>query len=229
MDSNQGEPFKVLVEQIKRNVSIMEIRDGKMPTFETYIYEMIEEGTISMDNLEKDIRAIALGWSGARLGATNWKFLYKQINEEFSSTYNAIFMDSKNMENDGKTEENKTTQKTFSIRLLNIIREIFEIIDSEIIRLIKKLGTIPILILLVGLYVTRYLLIEYVSSYIYRDIEDEMYDLYIVISIISIIYILFLDGKTKNNVLTFIKYFLLPYIIIYLIIVGLILLILEFI
>ncbi len=146
MDSNQGEPLKALTEQIKRKVSIMEIRDGKKPTFETYIYEMMEEGIISMDNLEMEIRAIALGWSGARLGTTNWKALYNQINEEFVTINNVISM--KPSYKEEIAEENSSEVNNVSKRKQNkvfeFIVELFREIDKEIIGLFKNFGILGI-------------------------------------------------------------------------------------
>ena len=60
MNSEKEKRFNNLVEGVKKKVSYMEALGGGKPTFESYIYQMLEEDIISFYSLEKNMKAHAL-------------------------------------------------------------------------------------------------------------------------------------------------------------------------
>lgn len=75
----ENEPFNNLVKAIKDRVAAMEAKTGEKPTFEDYIEDLIDKGQVPIENFRGHMRALALGWSGAQLGKTNWKELYSTM------------------------------------------------------------------------------------------------------------------------------------------------------
>ncbi|KIX20730.1 hypothetical protein SY27_12640 [Flavobacterium sp. 316] len=220
MNSEQEEPFLKLVEVIKVKISDMEEREGVKPTFEDYVNEMIEDGIISMDNLESQMRAHALAWSGAKLGRSDWKKIYNEINNNIE-VVDKFTANSKVEVNESKKTRNTALENKLGL-VDNFTASLFKRIDNELVRLIKSLGSFSILILLTTFYVTKYLLIEYGSFFTYQDIESEIYTLYVILIIISSLYLFATNDEMKINVLAFIRNFIIPNLMVYLVIVGLI-------
>lgn len=214
MNSEKNKVFLKVIEEVKMKVSSMGLRDGKKPSFEEYINEIIEDDKISLINFEQHIRAHALAWNGAKLGSTNWKKLVSQIKRTGKLGYN----DKKVLLNKNIDEANGIEKKLLKVE--RFVSSTFRKIDAELVRIVKRLGLLSILVLSLTLYVTFHLIIKYGDLLTYRDINAEIYDLSKVISVVILIYFFAFKGETKNNILDFFRNHLTLKAIIYLIFVG---------
>lgn len=86
--SFDNEPFNNLVNSVKARVSIIEKRDKVKPTFEEYIEDLIDNGDVPIENFRGHMRSIALAWSGAKLGKSNWRNLYKTLFQDTQAVLN---------------------------------------------------------------------------------------------------------------------------------------------
>jgi hypothetical protein len=220
----QEEIFLKLVEVTKIKVSEMEERDGKKPTFEDYVDEMIEEDVISMNNLESQMRAHALAWSGAKLGKSDWRNLFNEINNNIVNA-NSVLTTSKDTVKEKKIEEKKHKNIAFEKKLYLVdkfIVYLFGRIDNEFVRLIKNLGFLSISILVITFYVTRSLLFEYGGHFIYSHFESEKYTLYSMLIVATSLFVFATNDEMKIDILRFIRNFIIPKLIVFLLVIGLI-------
>jgi hypothetical protein len=231
MNSEKEKRFNNLVEGVKKKVSYMEALGGGKPTFESYIYQMLEEDIISFYSLEKNMKAHALLWEKAGLGMVDWKKIYNKINDEMEGTHKFLInLESNNEkkkeavmkeEKSNGNEENSSPKNESKFNVIDkYINSAFRIIDKEFIRLFKELGSFSILIIIISAILAKHIIIDIVGAFSYRDIESEMYTLYMVISIFILIYLFFLKDTEKNNALNFIKYFISIKLMLFLIIGG---------
>ena len=75
----ENDGLNELAAKIKARVKAIEKRDGVAPTFEEYIEELIEKGGVDPNNLRGHMRGLALGWSAAQLGNSNWRAVYNDM------------------------------------------------------------------------------------------------------------------------------------------------------
>ncbi len=191
MNSKPDEPFQKLVEVLKIKVSEMEQREGEKPTFEDYINEMIEDGVMSFDNLESQMRGHALAWSGAKLGRSNWKELYKRISNDFVNT-DSVLATSKNTIEDYSIQDNRPEVK--KSKSLKFIKTFFKEVDDEVINVFKNVGLLKILVAVLLLFV-----LWYFASLIGE--ESSFYSIVILISIVSaILYVAKFQDKSNTKI-----------------------------
>lgn len=85
----EGDKFKNpsmnrAVESLKKRVKEMEATNGKKPTFEDYINDLIDNGDVDIENLKNHMRSLALIWAGAKLGKSNWVKLHAEMFEDLA-------------------------------------------------------------------------------------------------------------------------------------------------
>ncbi|MEZ4801132.1 MAG: hypothetical protein R2797_00050 [Gelidibacter sp.] len=197
MSANQDIAFKELVDKIKEQVSFIETRDGLRPTFEEYIEELIDNGEISVLNLKNDLRAIALGWSGAQLGTTNWKKVYDKLivetemaninNNKIESTMNDLYQLVDKEESNLKISAHKKQNK-----FLSFIQHLFKELDNDVIRLFKTIGLFNIIIGTITMAV-----LWWIASYFEK--ESGFYSIMILI-VIALTTIYFLQKENESKV-----------------------------
>lgn len=191
MNSKPNDPFQKLVEVLQIKVSAIEEREGEKPTFEDYIDEMIEDGIVSFDNLESQMRAHALAWSGAKLGRSNWKELYKRISNDFVNT-DSVLATSKNTIEDYSIQEIRPEVK--KSKSLKFIKSFFKEVDDEVVKVFKSVGLLKILVAVLLLFV-----LWYFSSLIGE--ESSFYSIVILISIVSaILYVAKFQDKSNTKI-----------------------------
>lgn len=186
MNSEQDEPFKKLAEVVKIKVSAMEEREGIKPTFEDYIEEMIEEGVISVDNLEMHMRAHALAWSGARLGKSNWKELYNVMVVEISNADDNLNKDEIILTK-GQDESTVKANKN-----LGLFTSLGLEVDEEIIKAIKNVGIIKLILGGVVFFLLRFL-VSYFGS------EDDVFKFYFYLGIGLLFFLSWYMSGLKGN------------------------------
>ncbi|MFB9055358.1 hypothetical protein ACFFU9_01270 [Mariniflexile ostreae] len=194
MISKQDEPFLILIDKLKRTVSSMELRDGRKPTFEDYIDEMLNNGGISINNLQEQMRAHALAWSGAGLGKSDWKNLYKMMTVETVSTkLNDFINDNRPLKKYEKSPIKSKTLEFFGSLGLEI--------DEEIIKVIKNVGIIKIILAVAGFFILRFLVSHFGS-------EDDFITFYLYLGIGLILFLSWYMSELKDTskILSVLKY-----------------------
>lgn len=109
--------FNNLVNTVKDRVNKIEKRDGEKPNFEQYIEDLIDNGDVPMENLRGHMRALALAWSGAKLGKNNWRKLYNSFFEDTQSVLDR--KDNSNFTESIKTPEIEEIQQKTEIKVVN--------------------------------------------------------------------------------------------------------------
>ena len=219
MDGN--DVFLEMTEEVNLKVSPMQSRDGKKPSFEDYINEIIDDGSITLDNFEQHIRAHALAWNGAKLGKTNFKNIVVQI----KSTGDLQYKEEEFIRDSIKNAEG--AKKKF-LEFTKFILFVFKNIDNEIIRLVRKLGVLSMLIFFLAACTTYPLLIELAGMISSRSVDAEMNGLRNVIGIFFIVYIFALDAEKKNEYLYYFRTYFTPRALLYLVFIGLVYLVIWF-
>lgn len=110
-------PFNNMVQTVKERVANMEKRDGEKPTFEDYIEDLIDNGNVSIENFRGHMRALALAWSGAKLGKTNWRKLYNTMFEDTQSILDRKA--NQNLEESVKTPQIEAIQEVSEQKVVN--------------------------------------------------------------------------------------------------------------
>ena len=160
MNSNQNAFSIKAMEQIENTIAIMVARDGEKPTFENFIYELVDEGTFTMDDLDENTPSMcnlkrllftyAKAWSDAGLGPTNWEILYKKMQGSFESAYSYLAGLNNTKTNevivDEIIEEKEMNSLKPENKTLKYITSLFEEVDHELIRLFKGIGLLKIII-----------------------------------------------------------------------------------
>lgn len=199
MTPKEEDVFPRLVKELKDKVLLMESSDGRKPTFDEYIYVMMEEGKISFNNLEYQLRGQSLLWSGARLGKVDWKITYNkilnninEINEFREKNIKAkddIFEDEPNRE-ESSTET--TSSMKFKVRSSNFIQSLFKELDAEFIKLFQNIGSLIISGVVLIIFTIWRLAILFGEEY-------QFHNVLLGIGIISFIgyFTFFLDDKSK--------------------------------
>jgi len=101
--SFENQAFNNLVETVKNRVNLIEKRDKTKPSFKDYVEDLIDNGDVPIENFRGHMRALALAWSGAKLGKTNWRQLYNELFEDTQAVLNR-------KENQNTSEAIKTPQ-----------------------------------------------------------------------------------------------------------------------
>lgn len=86
--SFENEAFNNLVNSVKDRVKAIETQQGEKPTFEQYIEDLIDNGEVPVENFRGHMRSLALAWSGAKLGKSNWRNLYNTLFEDTQAVLN---------------------------------------------------------------------------------------------------------------------------------------------
>lgn len=195
MNSKQDDPFIKLAQEVILTVASMENRDGIKPTFEDYVDEMLDAGIISINNLETEIRAHALAWSGAKLGVSNWKNTFNKIQKDIEDT-NTIMKNQIKSNHNCKEDDSKVKKLTISYKAIRFTQSLFKEIDNEVVKLFKHVGILKIV--LIGVLI---LILWGLSSLI--DQEYGFISVLILVCLVTLgLYILQLNENSKIRLVT---------------------------
>lgn len=86
----ENEAVEKLVRDVEKRVAEMKEESGAEITFQDYIDDLLDKGEVPRENIEAHFRALALGWSGANLGPSNWKSVYKDLFKGVQAAVNHI-------------------------------------------------------------------------------------------------------------------------------------------
>ena len=187
--SSNNEPFERLVSKVKQEVESLENRNGKKPTFEEYVDTLIDVGDISLTKLKEELRVLALAWSGAGFGVSNWKALFSELQDK-SNSFNK-----ESIKKEVKMNDNK---------FLNFISGLGLELDEEIVKGIRSIGVFKLLLGVGGFLLLRFL-ISYFGS------EESVFTFYFYSSIGLILFLSWYVSQLKENTKMFslFKYILL--------------------
>jgi len=177
LENNDNEPFVRLVDKIKQEVDSLEKSIGHKPTFSEYVESLIDVGAISTNKLKEDLRVLALGWSGAKLGKSNWRNLYNELQNQSLET------DKKITKEDDKMEKNK---------ILNFIEGLGIELDETIVKGIRNIGVLKLVIGISG-----FLLLRFLVSYFGSD--DNVFTFYFYSAIGLVLFLSWYMSELKEG------------------------------
>ncbi len=123
-----------LINEITKRAKQLEEDNGVKPTFEDYVYDVIENGEVKLTTMLHYIPTLGSIWSSAGLGKSNWR----EIEKKFKTDIAQLNRQQNTTEVELTAEEQKINVNNMSCPIQ--LKEVTEIVDNKITNLITLLS-----------------------------------------------------------------------------------------